>query len=156
MSIISVNDQSQQVITAGQYRIAASICYEVVFPSLVAKQAKHAHAILTVSNDAWFGDSIGPLQHIHQVRMRALESGRYVIRATNNGVSAIIAPDGEIIAQAPQFEETTLQGEIIPVVGQTPYLRFRNYPFLFLLSLIAVFFIMRFFQTYFIRVPEYR
>ncbi|MDT8281632.1 MAG: nitrilase-related carbon-nitrogen hydrolase [Gammaproteobacteria bacterium] len=80
-----------------------------------------ARYLVNVSNDAWFEDSREPHQHHAIARMRALESGRYMVRATNTGVTAIIDPQGEEIAVAPQFETTVLSSMITPMRGATPY-----------------------------------
>ena len=136
-SIISRGEKNQPAIRMKQYDIASAICYEIVYPAFVAELAKNSQLIITVSNDAWFGKSIGPLQHFHMARMRALETGRYVIRATNNGVSAIIAPNGDITAQSEQFVSTYLEGEVTPMQGNTPYLIWKNYLVLSLLALLA-------------------
>ena len=135
-SIIAPGPADQANILAGRYSVASSICYEIVYPALVAKLGKQANILVTVSNDAWFGRSIGPLQHFHMARMRAVETGRYVIRGTNNGVSAIIAPDGSIKAKSKQFIRTNLVGEAIPMAGNTPYLIWRNGLFLVLLTIL--------------------
>ncbi len=74
-------------------RLAMAICYEIVYPDLVRRDARDADVIVTISNDSWFGRSIGPHQHLQMVRMRALENGRYVLRATNNGMTAIVDAD---------------------------------------------------------------
>jgi apolipoprotein N-acyltransferase len=76
--------------SAGNHRVAPLICYEVAYAGLAATSARNAELMVTISNDTWFGRSIGPLQHLQIARMRALENGRYVLRGTNNGVSAII------------------------------------------------------------------
>ena len=136
-SFLSSGPTQQNNLQIGQYHLASSICYEIVYPALVAKQAASANVLLTVSNDGWFGDSIGPIQHFHMVRMRALETGRYIIRATNNGVSAVIAPDGSIKKQSQQFIETSMQSSVVPMVGNTPYLIWRDYLVLALLILMA-------------------
>lgn len=133
MSAISAGNPHQKMITAGNYAVASAICYEIVYPALTAELSQQSNVLLTVSNDAWFGESIGPLQHFHMARMRALEIGRYVIRSTNNGVSAIIAPNGSIEQQSEQFVQGTLSGEVIPMQGNTPYLIWKNYCFLIIL-----------------------
>ncbi len=139
-SIISIGPENQPAIQMNQYHIASAICYEIVYPSLIAELAKDSHFIITVSNDAWFGESIGPLQHFHMARMRAIETGRYVIRSTNNGVSAIIAPNGEVTAQSDQFIKTSLEGTVTPMQGNTPYLIWKDYLTLaFLLLLTGLF-----------------
>ncbi len=137
-SFIAAGEKNQASISIGDYTIASSICYEIVYPALVAQQAKDSSAIITVSNDAWFGKSIGPLQHFHMARMRAIETGRYVVRGTNNGVSAIIGPDGSIKQQSEQFIRTSIDGQITPMQGNTPYLIWRNY---FILAVLGLLFI---------------
>lgn len=133
-SVITAGPKQQANLHIGKYTLAASICYEIVYPALVAQQVKTADALLTISNDAWFGESIGPLQHFHMARMRAIETGRFVIRGTNNGISAIITPQGDIQQQSPQFVATVLSGTISPMQGNTPYLIWRNNLFLLLLA----------------------
>ena len=81
-----------------------------------------------MSNDTWFGSSIGPLQHLQMAQMRALEAGRWMIRATNNGMTVLIDPLGQISAQLPQFEQGVLYGEVVPMQDLTPYLRWRSWP----------------------------
>jgi apolipoprotein N-acyltransferase len=111
----------QPLLKANRWRLATAICYEIVYPDLVRRDARDADVIVTISNDTWFGRSIGPLQHLQMVQMRAVENGRFVLRATNNGVTAIIAPTGEIVARAPQFEPAVLTGTFTGMTGATPY-----------------------------------
>lgn len=118
-------------------RISAYICYEIVYPDLVAETARNSDLLLTISNDSWFGDSLAPHQHLQMARMRALENGRYLIRSTNNGISALINANGKIEQQAPQFEVATLQGEVIPMTGTTPFSRFGSVPIIILCTLLA-------------------
>ena len=77
--------------------------------------------MITISNDSWFGNSIGPLQHLQIAQMRALENGRYILRGTNNGVSAIIDHQGRIVKRSDQFVATTLVGEVNVMLGNTPF-----------------------------------
>ncbi|MFT5482090.1 MAG: apolipoprotein N-acyltransferase [Halieaceae bacterium] len=121
MSHFSPGAENQTMLQAGNYQIAPFICYEIVYPALVRKQAGKADILVTISNDSWFGGSIGPLQHLQMARMRALENGRYLIRGTNNGVSAIIDERGGIVAKTPQFEATSLTGGARVFSGQTPF-----------------------------------
>ena len=106
MSHASPGPLDQPLLRAGPWRVAMAICYEVVYPDMVRRDARHADVIVTISNDSWFGHSIGPFQHMQMAQMRALENGRYVLRATNSGITAIVAPTGAIVAQAPEFEPT--------------------------------------------------
>lgn len=121
MSAFSPGPASQPPLRAGAYRVAPFVCYEVVYPELVARSARDSDLLLTISNDSWFGTSIGPLQHLQMTQMRALENGRYMIRGTNNGVSAIINHRGQIVARTDQFVEATLSGEVEVMLGNTPF-----------------------------------
>lgn len=128
MSDFARGPSRQLPLQAHQYRIAPFICYEVVYPEFAASLAAHSNLLLTISNDAWFGRSIGPLQHLQIAQMRAMESGRWMIRATNNGVTALIDPFGQIRQRIPAFEQTILHGTIVPMQGLTPYLQYRAWP----------------------------
>jgi apolipoprotein N-acyltransferase len=128
MSAFSPGPAGQGPLEAGAFRVAPFICYEVVYPDLVARSARNADLLITISNDSWFGDSIGPLQHLQMARMRALENGRYLIRGTNNGVSALIDHRGRIIGRTEQFVEATLVGEVEVMLGNTPYSSFGSLP----------------------------
>ena len=121
MSAFSAGSADQPPLRAGAYRVAPYVCYEVVYPEMVARSARNADLLLTVSNDSWFGKSIGPLQHLQMAQMRALENGRYMIRGTNNGVSAIIDHRGRIVARSEQYVETTLKGQVDVMLGNTPF-----------------------------------
>ncbi|HEY8569699.1 apolipoprotein N-acyltransferase [Microbulbifer sp.] len=121
-SFIRPGPEEQQPLQAGSLQWAPLICYEIVYPQLVAKSSGDAQVLLTLSNDAWFGRSIGPLQHMQMAQMRALETGRYLVRGTNTGVTAIVAPDGHILEQLPQFEQATLVGKVEARSGFTPFM----------------------------------
>ncbi|MDH4041784.1 MAG: apolipoprotein N-acyltransferase, partial [Gammaproteobacteria bacterium] len=121
MSAFSSGPPDQPPLRAGAYRVAPFLCYEVVYPELVARSARNSDLLLTISNDSWFGKSIGPLQHLQMAQMRALENGRYMIRGTNNGVSAIIDQRGQIVARTDQFVEATLTGDVEVMLGNTPF-----------------------------------
>lgn len=136
MSDFARGQADQPLLQAKGYKIATFICYEVVYPEFAAGLAAQSELLLTVSNDAWFGSSIGPLQHVQMAQMRALEAGRWMIRATNNGLTALIDPFGRITEQLPQFEQGVLYGEVVPMDGLTPYLYWRGWPLLILCSLL--------------------
>ncbi|MEH6582763.1 MAG: apolipoprotein N-acyltransferase [Halioglobus sp.] len=130
MSSFSAGEKAQAPLRAGAYRVAPFICYEVVYPDLVARSARSADLLITISNDSWFGHSIGPLQHLQMAQMRALENGRYMIRGTNNGISAVIDHRGKIRDQTEQFVETTLLTEARVLLGNTPFSSLGSLPVL--------------------------
>lgn len=136
MSNFSAGPRNQAPLEAGNNRVAPLICYEIVYPELVARSARDAEILVTISNDTWFGRSIGPLQHLQMARMRALENGRYLLRGTNNGVSAIIDHRGRIVARTEQFREQTLQGTAEVMLGHTPFTSFGSTPVLLALVLL--------------------
>lgn len=103
--------------------VAPLICYEVAYAGFSARQAHQSHWLLTVSNDSWFGTSIGPLQHFEMARFRALETARPMARATNNGITALIDHQGQVITRLPQFEAAALSGSLQPREGATPFMQ---------------------------------
>jgi len=129
----------QAPLRFGDVRLAPTICYEDAYGAEQLGFFPASNMLINVSNDAWFGDSIAPHQHLQIARMRALETGRTMLRATNTGITAIISPRGTVVASAPQFEPTVLSGVVRPYSGATPYVRFGNWPVLLLcLALIVV------------------
>ena len=136
MSDFARGPADQPPLLAKGYRIAPYICYEVVYPEFAARLAAQSDLLLTVSNDTWFGTSIGPLQHLQMAQMRALEAGRWMIRATNNGVTVLIDPFGRIETAIPQFEKASLYGQVEPMQGLTPYLKWRSWPLAILCGLL--------------------
>jgi apolipoprotein N-acyltransferase len=111
---------------AGQ-RIAMTNCYEDLFGEEIIRKLPQATMLANVSNDAWFGRSWGPQQHAQIAQMRALETGRYMLRATNTGVTAIIDHKGRIVSRAPEFTTMALHGTAQGFAGATPYVRFGNF-----------------------------
>lgn len=130
MSAFSLPREPQPPLRVQGQVLAAAICYEIAYPELVRRSSTTAGLILTVSNDTWFGRSIGPDQHLQMARMRALENGRWVIRGTNNGITALIDPQGEVRARAPVDDVAVLTGEAVPMQGRTPYQRWGIWPLL--------------------------
>ena len=126
------------LVAADGTRLAAAICYEDAYGAEQLMGLPEAEILINVSNDAWFGDSIAPHQHLEVARMRALEVGRWIARATNTGISAFIGPDGSLHAVAPQFEFATLTAALEPRSGATPYVRTGNTPLItFLAAILA-------------------
>lgn len=130
MSDFARGPHGQAPLQAAGYRIAPYICYEVVYPEFATKLAAQSEILLTVSNDTWFGRSIGPVQHLQMAQMRALEAGRWMIRGTNNGITALIDPFGRVTGVAERFEQAVLHGQVVPMQGLTPYLRYGSWPLL--------------------------
>jgi apolipoprotein N-acyltransferase len=112
---------------AGQL-VAPNICWEDAFGEEIIRALPQATLLVNFSNVAWFGDSLAPSQHLQIARMRALEAGRTMLRATNTGVTAIIDPHGKVVASLPQFTEGVLSGEARGYTGASPYVRFGNTP----------------------------
>jgi apolipoprotein N-acyltransferase len=121
-------DPKQPPLEVGGERIAVTICYEDVFGAEQLHSLPDATLLVNVSNDAWFGDSIAPHQHLQIARVRAAEVGRYLLRATNTGVSAVIDPAGGVVDTLPLFEAGVLTAEVRGHTGLTPYARWGNYP----------------------------
>jgi len=124
-------------------KLAVAICYEDAYGAEQLYALPEASVLINVSNDAWFGDSIAPHQHLEIARMRALEAGRFVVRATNNGVSAFIGPKGDLLETAPQFVYATMTMDVIPHTGATPYVRTGNWPVITLMIGILAWFARR-------------
>lgn len=124
MSSFSRGAYQQPNLMANGHQLNTAICYEIAFSEQV-RDNTHAGTdyLLTISNDTWFGDSHGPWQHMQIAQMRAKELGRPLLRATNNGVSALTDEFGRILAMAPQFSATTVSAEVPQVSGQTLFAR---------------------------------
>jgi len=128
----------QPLLRAGGYPVGISICFEAVFGSEIRRSLPEAAYLVNVSNDAWFGRSLAPYQHLEIARMRALEAGRPMARATNTGVSALVDHRGRILQQSEWFVAAVVRGEIQPMQGVTPYVRLGNWPSLLLAAILAV------------------
>ena len=136
MSNFSPGDDHQPVLNPGGHAAGLSVCYEDVFANTMFSALPEAEWLINISNDGWFGDSIAPHQHLQITRLRAIESGRYIARATNTGISAIIDHHGEVLASTPQFTRTVLKGEVALRQGATPYIQTGDTPVIIVLSLL--------------------
>ncbi|OOH89799.1 apolipoprotein N-acyltransferase [Pasteurellaceae bacterium 15-036681] len=123
---LSKGDYIQKPLIAGNYSFNMAICYEIIYGGQVQQnqKANNADYLLTITNDAWFGSSIGPWQHFQMARMRALELGKPLLRAANTGITAFVDNKGNVVSQLPQFEVGVLTAEISPTVGQTIFGQF--------------------------------
>ncbi len=119
--------EQQPLAVAGQ-RVAVNVCYEDAFGEEIIRQLPTATLLANVSNVAWFGNSLAPEQHLDMSRMRSVETGRVMLRATNTGVTAIIDEKGRVTARLPAFTEGALSGTAMGHTGATPYVRVGNYP----------------------------
>jgi len=138
---LAAGDDVQPLLEAGNgEKLAVAICYEDAYGAEQLYALPDASILVNVSNDAWFGDSIAPHQHLEIARMRSLEVGRAAIRATNTGVSAFISHAGKVLDSGAQFEPVTLTMDVQPRKGSTPYARTGNLPVIgFCLLVIAGF-----------------
>ena len=128
-------DRQQVMHVAGQ-KIAVNICYEDVFGEEIIRYLPEATLLVNVTNDAWYGKSHAAMQHNQIAQMRALETGRMMLRATNTGVTSIIGTDGRVLQMLPQHEEGVLTGMVQGYNGSTPYVRWGNAAMLVLLGLM--------------------
>ncbi|WOE41937.1 apolipoprotein N-acyltransferase [Acinetobacter chinensis] len=130
MSGFSRGEKDQKPLSIRHHRLGSAICYEVAYPNLTRRNAAQSDFLVTVSNDAWFTGTAGPQQHLQMVQMRAKENGRWFIRATNTGVTAIIDHQGHIVKQAPMDQPAVLRGNLPAMQGETLYTRLSDWPVL--------------------------
>jgi apolipoprotein N-acyltransferase len=123
-------DPAARPLAIAGERVAPNICYEDAFGEEIIRQLPEATLLVNVSNVAWFGDSLAPAQHLRIARARSLETGRWMLRATNTGVTAIIDHRGTVTSRLPAFTEGALQGTAQGRTGATPYVRWGNAPIL--------------------------
>jgi len=128
MSDFSRGTATQGNLKVGDLQLVPTICYEDAYPEDWRRQVVDAGAILNISEDAWFGDSFAPHQRLEMARMRAIEFQRPVIRVSNNGLSTIIDHRGKIDAISPQFQPALFRAPVFPMQGETPYMRYGQWP----------------------------
>lgn len=128
---------TQTVLHAGGIAFGVAICYEDIFGEEVIDALPTAHALVNVSNDAWFGKSLAADQHLQASQMRALETGRWMVRSTNTGVTAVIDPTGRVVKRLPWFTQGILTADIVPMQGMTPYARWGNWAAMLLVAALA-------------------
>lgn len=138
---LSQGEFIQPALFTKNHKFNMAICYEVIFGHQMQQnqQAQQSDYLLTITNDAWFGHSIGPWQHFQMARMRALELGKPLLRAANTGITAIIGAKGDVIAQIPQFTTNVLTAQIQPTTGETLFAKTGAWP-IYLLSLFCLIF----------------
>ena len=126
MADLARGGERQKPLEVAGQRVAANICYEDVFGEEIIRALPQATLLVNVTNDAWYGDSYAAEQHNQIAQLRALETGRMMLRATNTGVTSIIGADGKVLQKLPQHEEGVLSGTAQGYEGITPYVRFGN------------------------------
>jgi apolipoprotein N-acyltransferase len=138
MSSFSRGPEIQPPLAVAGQKVAANICYEDVFGEEIIRALPAAGILANLSNTAWFGRSLAQPQHLQIAQMRAAETGRPMMRATNTGMTAIVRPDGTVQAALEPFTTDVLTGEVRGHSGMTPYARFGNQAFLLLAALCLV------------------
>ena len=133
---ISIGPEVQEMLKLDQYFIATSICYEDIFGYELLDYQPLANVLVNVTNNAWFGESIASSQHFQMSRMRAIETGRYLLRSTNTGITAIVMPDGNIQEELEPYNFSILKGNFYPMKDETPYSRFGDLFVILLMTLI--------------------
>lgn len=138
LSDFSRGADTQAPMRAAGVKVALTVCYEDAFGEELIAQLPEATVLANLSNVAWFGDSLAPDQHLQISRMRSIETGRPMVRATNTGATAAIDERGRVIARLPPFTEGVLHAKIQPFTGATPYVRLGNAPALAAAALLAL------------------
>lgn len=142
LSDFSRGQLEQPPISAAGQRIAVNVCYEDAFGEEIARRLPEATLLVNVSNVAWFGDSLAPGQHLQIAQLRAIETGRMHLAATNTGITAAIDRDGRVLARLAQFREDRLEVSAQGYSGTTPYARFLDWPVVAGSLLLLAFFIL--------------
>ncbi|MAX50140.1 MAG: apolipoprotein N-acyltransferase [Gammaproteobacteria bacterium] len=152
MSNVEFGPPNQDNLTIiNKYSVATPICFDIAFPNTVRKMNKSSDFIINISNDTWFGTSIGPHHHLNMARIRAIENNRWVIRSTNDGFSAIISNKGTIVHMLKKGETSILEGRIIPINERSFY---NSYGYLFATTFSLIFFLLSILYISWIRIKK--
>ena len=138
LSDLTPGQEGQPLLQLGHLIIKPSICYEIIYPQLSWQSTEKSNVIVVISDDSWFEGSIAPAQHLQMAQMRARETGKAVVFATNSGITAIINPLGHIVKQLPQNIATTLQSPVAICPGNSWLLRWTLRPFILLILIMAL------------------
>jgi apolipoprotein N-acyltransferase len=138
MSSFSAGDNAQTLMPYKYGRLGMSICYEVAYDNEILRALPDASLLVTVSNDAWFGDSLAPYQHLQIARMRAMETGRPMLRATNTGISAIIDHQGHIQQELGLDQRGAVTDSVMAMTGSTPFVSTGHLPVVILMLLLLL------------------
>lgn len=130
--------QGGDILKVANQPMAVSVCYEDAYSTQIIQGLPEATMLVNVSNDGWFTGSIEPQQHAEIARMRALETGRYMLRATNNGVTALINSQGQVMSSLPQYTAGVLSDYAQPMQGATVYVRVGNWLIISMMSLLLI------------------
>ena len=143
MSDLSAGEGSSVLQMKG-IPVGVSICYEAAFGEEIKRALPEAQLLMNVTNDAWFGNSLAPHQHLQIARTRSLETGRYMVRAANTGVSAVIDMKGQVLAKSSQFVDFVVTEEVWPMRGRTPFIIWGNWAIISILSALVLLTFFRF------------
>ena len=139
MSDFKAPQNAQLALSIKGIKFIPAICYEAIFPEApLAFDDDEAGAILMISNDAWFGTTRGPYEHFNIARIRAMELQKPMLRVTNNGITALIGPDGKIVKALPRDERAVLETKLVARSGRTPYAEAGAYVAFVLMLLLVV------------------
>lgn len=136
MSDFSKGDNNQRPLQLAGIPVGVSVCYETAFGDEIISVLPEAKLLVNISENAWFGHSLSPHQLLQMTQMRAIETGRPILRADNAGLSAVVDHRGNVVALSPQFQQSVLTASVQPMSGSTPYVRFGDWPIITLVMLL--------------------
>lgn len=138
MSNLQAGKMQQALIHVQHIPVGIFICYEVAYPDVIKQDLPKAELFMTISDDAWFGHSFASYQHLGIAAFRALQSGRPMLMASNNGITAIINAHGKLSKSIPRFKRAVLNGQITPYQGSTPWTHWGNHYLIIILMLLLL------------------